>query len=224
MLASLTQVFGWPVHAAILVAIGAAAGVNYLGCAFFVFPRDVAGNQTSVRWRIFALGVVGYTLLLRGAYIGPPELLHEEAYYWNYAQHLDIGYLDHPPMVAWIIHLGTTVFGDTEFGVRIGAYVCWLITALFSYKLTYRIFNKSTAFRALILIAALPIFFGVGLLMTPDAPLIACWAGTLYFLYRALIDEKRHAWLGVGIWLGLGMLSKYTIALLGPRHIALPSH
>jgi dolichol-phosphate mannosyltransferase len=216
VLASLTEVFGWPVHAAILAAIGAAAGVNYLGCAFFVFPRNASDNQTDLRWRIFALGAVGYSLLLRAAYLGVPELLHEEAYYWNYAQHLDIGYLDHPPMVAWIIHSGTVLFGDTEFGIRIGAFVCWLVTALFSYKLTHRIFNKSTAVSALMLIAVLPIFFGTGLLMTPDAPLIACWSGALYFSYRALIDERRPAWLGVGICLGLGMLSKYTIALLCP--------
>jgi dolichol-phosphate mannosyltransferase len=216
VLASLTQFCGWPVHAAILAAIGAAAGVNYIGCAFFVFPQTVSGNQTALRWRILALGVVGYTLVLRAVYLGVPELLPEEAYYWNYAQHLDIGYLDHPPMVAWLIHLGTMLFGNTEFGVRFGAYVCWLVTALFSYKLTYRIFNKSAAFRALMLIATLPIFFGVGLLMTPDAPLIACWSGALYFLYRALIDEKRAAWWGAGICLGLGMLSKYSIALLGP--------
>jgi dolichol-phosphate mannosyltransferase len=179
-------------------------------------PQTVAGNQTALRWRVLSLAVIGYTLVLRGVYLGVPELLQEEAYYWNYAQHLDIGYLDHPPMVAWLIHLGTMLFGNTEFGVRFGAYVCWLVTALFSYKLTYRIFNKSAAFRALMLIAALPIFFGAGLLMTPDAPLIACWSGTLYFLYRALMDEKRIAWLGVGVCLGLGMLSKYSIALLGP--------
>ncbi|MFH0727180.1 MAG: glycosyltransferase family 39 protein [Pseudomonadota bacterium] len=216
VLASLTGFWDWPAHAAMLAAIGAAAGVNYLGCAFFVFSRDVSENQTNLRWRIFALGVIGYTLLLRAVYLGAPELLHEEAYYWNYAQHLDIGYLDHPPMVAWVIHAGTMLFGNTEFGIRFGAFACWLVTALFSYKLTYRIFNKSTALRALMLIAVLPIFFGVGLLMTPDAPLIACWSGALYFLYRALLDESRHAWIGAGICLGLGMLSKYTIALLGP--------
>jgi len=66
------------------------------------------------------------------------------------------------------------------------------------------------------LVAILPIFFGFGLVMTPDAPLTACWAGALYFLYCALIHEQRHAWIGAGICLGLGMLSKYTIALLGP--------
>jgi dolichol-phosphate mannosyltransferase len=62
----------------------------------------------------------------------------------------------------------------------------------------------------------LPIFFGFGgLVMQPDAPLLAYWAGVLYYLYRALIENHRGAWLGVGIFMGLGMLSKYTICLLG---------
>ena len=52
--------------------------------------------------------------------------------------------------------------------------------------------------------------------MTPDAPLAACWAGTLYFLARVLIDGDGRAWFGVGTFLGLGLLSKYTIVLLGP--------
>ena len=216
VLASLTQVSGLPPQTAILFAIGAAALVNYIGCAFLVFPQNVFKDQSNLRWRLLALGVVGYTLALRLFYLGAPELLQEEAYYWNYAQHLDIGYLDHPPAVAWIIRLGIMVFGNTEFGVRIGAYICWLITAFFSFKLAHRIFNKSTALRALLLIAILPIFFGSGLVMTPDAPLMACWSGALYFLYRALVDMRRKAWMGAGIFLGLGMLSKYTIALLGP--------
>lgn len=52
--------------------------------------------------------------------------------------------------------------------------------------------------------------------MTPDAPLVACWAGALYFLERAMLGERRLAWWGVGVFVGFGMLSKYTIALLGP--------
>ena len=52
--------------------------------------------------------------------------------------------------------------------------------------------------------------------MTPDAPLTAAWGGALYFLERALIGNRRAAWWGVGVCVGLGMLSKYTIALLAP--------
>lgn len=203
-------------EAAILFGVGAAAIVNYLGSAFFVFPSLSPRVPHGIRWRVAAIGVLGYVLVLRLVFLGLADLLPEEAYYWNYAQHLDIGYLDHPPMVAWLIWLGTSVFGDTEFGVRIGAYVAWLATAFFSFQFTRNLFGKSAAFVSVLLVATLPFFFSTGLMMMPDAPLTAAWAGALYFLERALIAEQRRAWWGVGLCAGLGMLSKYTIALLGP--------
>ena len=43
------------------------------------------------------------------------------------------------------------------------------------------------------------------------------WAASLYFLNRALIGDERWAWYGVGASLGLGLLSKYTIVMLGRR-------
>jgi len=51
--------------------------------------------------------------------------------------------------------------------------------------------------------------------MTPDAPLVAAWAATLYYMERALIANQNSAWLGMGIAFGLGMLSKYSLGLLG---------
>jgi dolichol-phosphate mannosyltransferase len=215
VLASLVNLWGWSPSWAIVAAIGAAALVNYLGSAFFAFPRE-AEPDPDLRWRVAALGVVAYVLLLRAISLGLPELLPEEAYYWNYAQHLDIGYLDHPPMVAWLIWLGTGLFGRGEFGVRIGAFTCWLVTAVFCFRLTRDLFGKSAAFRAVLLLAVLPFFFGVGFFMTPDAPLVASWAGALYFLQLALLRDRHLAWWGVGACIGLGMLSKYTIALLVP--------
>ncbi|MBZ5763386.1 glycosyltransferase family 39 protein [Rhizobium sp. VS19-DR104.2] len=155
-------------------------------------------------------------LALRLAYLGLVNLLPEEAYYWNFSQHVDIGYLDHPPMAAWTIWLGTSLFGNTEFGVRIGAYLSWIAAAFFLYRLTANLFGKSTAIICIVLTATLPAFFYTGFIMTPDVPLTVAWAGALYFLERALIADRRQAWWGVGICAGLGTVSKYTIALLGP--------
>ena len=169
-----------------------------------------------IRWRVLALAALGYVVLLRFVFLGTLNLLPEEAYYWNYAQHLDIGYLDHPPMVAWMIWIGTKLFGNTEFAVRIGASLSWLIAAFFCFQLTRNLYGKTVAFVAVMMFCTLPFFFATGLLMTPDAPLTAAWSGALFFLERALIGERRAAWLGVGLCMGFGMLSKYTIALLGP--------
>ncbi|MGJ4859656.1 glycosyltransferase family 39 protein [Labrys sp. La1] len=216
MLAGAVELLGWPAQAAIVLGIGVAAFVNYFGCAFFVFPSLSSRVPSDIRWRVAAMGLVAYVLVLRLIYMGLVNLLPEEAYYWNYAQHLDIGYLDHPPMVAWLVWLGTNLFGNTEFGVRVGATLMWLATAFFTFRLTRNLFGKSPAFVGVLFIATLPFFFTIGLTMTPDAPLTAAWAGTLCFLERALIAGQRRAWWGVGICMGLGLLSKYTIALLGP--------
>lgn len=216
VIACAVQLFGWPPQAALVLGIGAAAIVNYFGNAFFVFPSVNSRLPLETPWRVAAIGVLGYALMLRLAFLGVVDLVPEEAYYWNYAQHLDIGYLDHPPMVAWLIWLGTGLFGNTEFGVRTGAYVAWIVTVFFTFRLSSNLFGKSAALVSVLLVATLPFFFSTGIMMMPDAPLTAAWAGTLYFLERALLGDRRWAWLGVGTCVGLGMLSKYTIILLGP--------
>ena len=203
-----------------LLSVAAAC---YSLCAATAGFLLVSGNRNRacgpVNRRLAMLLIVAYTVILRLLYFGTFELTQEEAYYWNYSQHMAMGYLDHPPMVALLIWVGTHLFGNSETGVRVGALVCWIITAWFSYRLTLSAFDRKIALNSLVLIAALPLFFGTALIMTPDAPLIACWAGTLFYLHRVLIDGDHRSWIGVGVWLGLGLLSKYTIILLGPATI-----
>lgn len=218
-LALLTERAGWPEYAALPAAAAATAIITYLGGAFFAFRKD--GDRSDVlSWRLAALGLIGYSVLLRLAYLGLPDLLPEEAYYWNYAQHPALGYLDHPPMVAWLIAAGTALFGDTELGVRIGAFLCWFVAAGFCFALARNLYGKGTALTAAMLTAVLPFFFVFGFFTTPDAPLTACWAGALFFLERALSGGRARAWWGAGLCIGLGMLAKYTIALLVPATLA----
>jgi dolichol-phosphate mannosyltransferase len=125
--------------------------------------------------------VVGLAVVLKLIYAGRVELMPEEAYYWNYAQHLDIGYLDHPPMIGWLIAAGTAAFGDNPFGVRIGALCCGAIASVFIYRLTRDMFGETSGLVAVVLAQTLPFFFLTGILMTPDAPLTAAWAGRFTF-------------------------------------------
>ena len=172
-------------------------------------------TSTHKRGIEYSFIIIAVTLLVKLLCIGSNDLLVEEAYYWNYSAHLDIGYLDHPPMVALLIKIFTTIFGTNEFGVRVASIVCWVGTALFSFKLTESIKLGAGRF-AVMLVAILPFFFLHSLVITPDIPLMVCWSAALYYLYQALVQDKSTAWYIAGIWLGLGMLSKYTIVLLGP--------
>ncbi|MDV6341848.1 glycosyltransferase family 39 protein [Nitrosomonas sp. Is24] len=208
---------GWhaPPLWGILAATAAAAIICYLGSIFYIFPVKDNRPTIDTRWRVAAIGIVPFIIVFRLIYLGEIQLIPDEAYYWNYAQHMDLSFYDHPPMVAWLIWLGTAIAGDNEFGVRIGAFICGLITMGFLYALAKNLYDKSTAIRTTLLLAVLPCTFATGFLMTTDAPVMAAWAATLYYMERALIANRSSAWLGMGIAFGLGILSKYTLGLLG---------
>jgi dolichol-phosphate mannosyltransferase len=211
----LTTVWGLPAQVSIVFAIIATMVVTRAGYALSL-SSGVWRIGNGERWRAIAAALAICAFLLRLIYLAQVNLLPEETYYWNYSQHLDIGYLDHPPMVAWLIRLGTAVFGDSEFGVRIGALCCGAVASFFTYRLTRNLFDEASALVALVLMQVLPFFFFSGILMTPDAPLTAAWAASLYYLERALIGGRSAAWWGGGVCLGLGLLSKYTIGMLVP--------
>ena len=212
---ALCMQWGWVAHLAILPAIAVTALLIRAGHSLCL-NSQAWSLGSGERWRTLAFGLVLCSVLLRLVYCSQIELLPEETYYWNYAQHLDLGYLDHPPMVAWLIWAGTAVCGDTELGVRLGALLCAVVAAGFVYRLTCNLFDEVSALVALVIMQVLPFFFFSGILMTPDAPLTAAWAALLYFLERALLAGRPGAWWGAGISLGLGLLSKYTIAMVVP--------
>ncbi len=107
------------------------SSVLYFASSVSVLYLEFYSKNSTDKWRYYFVWVLIYSVILRFFYLGGPELFYEEAYYWNYAKHLDIGYLDHPPMVAWIIVLFTNLMGDNESAVRFDAFLCWFLTAAF---------------------------------------------------------------------------------------------
>jgi dolichol-phosphate mannosyltransferase len=213
----LALLIGWglPAQWAIVFAVAATVVLTRLGNALCL-SSAAWSLGSGIGWRALAIGFVVCAVLLRLIYSSQIELLPEETYYWNYSRHLDIGYLDHPPMVAWLIRAGTVVCGESEFGVRIGAIVCGAVASLYVYRLTRALFDEASALVALVFMQVLPFFFFSGIMMTPDAPLTAAWAALLYYLQQALIAGRASAWWRAGLCLGLGLLSKYTILMLAP--------
>jgi len=111
--------------------------------------------------------------------------------------------------------MGTGLFGNnrSEFA---SAHFCAGSLRHFSvYRLTANLFGKSAAFRAVLLLAALPLFFAFGFFMTPDSPLIACWAVGDSLLGAGAAGGNVPRLVGLGS-AGTCCLSKYTIVLLGP--------
>ena len=143
----------------------------------------------------------------------------QEAYYWTYAQHPDLSYYDHPPMVAWLILLGTTLFGDGAAGIRFGTWLCSAIVAWLGLALLRDMgITKRGRSAWLVLLLCVPILGMTHFLANPDAPLVTAWIATLLCLWRAR-DGVLHWWLLAGAAAGCALLSKYTAAFLLPGGI-----
>lgn len=145
------------------------------------------------------------------------QLLPEEAYYWNYSMHLALGYLDHPPLSAWCIALGNYLLGCNELGVRAATICFGLVTTFLLYHLTRRVYGSEAAAWSIPFSTLLPFFVGNGFYASPDAPLAVAWAAVLLLAVRILSDNERVTrvdWGVLGVCFGVGLLAKYTIALL----------
>jgi 4-amino-4-deoxy-L-arabinose transferase-like glycosyltransferase len=156
-------------------------------------------------------------LAVRLAYNGLRELVPDEAYYWVWSRHPAAGYLDHPPMIAWIIRAGTLAFGTSEFAVRSGAAMLTAGTILVTLALAaFRGADpKALKWAALILLLS-PFTAVLGTIIAPDTP--ACFFSicALAAAVAACSDQRCKCWwLVFGLCMGLALLSKYTSILIG---------
>lgn len=161
-------------------------------------------------------GLLAFLTLFRLWYDTRHELLQDEAYYWQWSRHLDWGYYDNTPLMAPVIRLFTTIFGQTELGVRAGATVCSLIISVFVYLLAKRLFGPAVAVVSVVLANVIPLFAAGSVIMTQDPVQIAFWAAALYVVHRALTDRPYWTWwIGAGVLAGLATQAKLNaLALL----------
>ena len=161
-------------------------------------------------------GVVAGVFLfwLAGAFFLP--VIQDEAYYATWSHYLDWGYFDHPPAVAWLAQLNR-VFPSSALALRAGTLVVALLTLLTAVRLFVELgFDK----KRLVPVAMLLLYGNIlglvfGFLATPDTGLMLAWGLALHEAAVALKRDPRR-WMTAGIVTGLGILSKYTMTMIGP--------
>ncbi len=133
------------------------------------------------------------------------DVYFDEAYYWQWARHLDWGYYDHPPLVAWLI---------AALGIRPTALLCGAGTVAAVWGLARDVYGtREAAWRAAALWSVVPAGVLAGVWTTPDTPLLLFWVLALWALYR-------ERWVLAGLACGLALLSKYPGVLLAAAFVA----
>jgi hypothetical protein len=140
----------------------------------------------------------------------------DEAYYFHWSRALAWGYFDHPPGVA-VLGLGTRLAPGSAVAARVGAIMVGLLTLLVLWRL-YRAcglgYGGGLLLALLLAAGTVPGLVGA-IVTTPDTLLTFCWALAMHEALAALRGDRRR-WLSAGVATGLGLLSKYSMAVIGP--------
>jgi membrane-associated phospholipid phosphatase len=177
-------------------------------------PRSAAPHATvDQHWLRLGYVWIAVCLLARLAYLasGTIQLAEDEAYQWLWSKHLALSYYSKPPLIAFTQFLGTSLWGDTAFGVRFFSPVIGAVLSVLVLRFFAREVNARAGFFLLLILTATPLMCAGAVLMTVDPLSVLFWTAAMLAGWRAVqANATSRPWLWVGLWMGLGFLSKYT--------------
>ena len=176
------------------------------------------------RWKIVLLQlVVLYLLALRLWFDIAVTPMGDEAYYWMWGQHLSWSYFDHPPLNGWLQGAVASVFGWSNFSVRLTtwlslagtAWVFWLWSALLAPD-----DREGWFWHTLVIALTIPTVAVMSGIAFHDHLLICFVLASLYAFHRFVVgwEAGRPAWRWLYLstaLLGLATLTKYNGVFLG---------
>lgn len=149
--------------------------------------------------------------LLNLIQVGLMELTSDEGYYWFYAQHLQWGYYDHPPMIAFLIKAGSAILPG-ELGVRFFNVVLSAGGLALFFSLLPDAVKKNS--RTYLVLLSAPLLHYLTFLLFPDGPLLFFSLLFLVVYKRFLQKETLATALLLGFALAGMAYSKYHGALV----------
>ncbi|MEP6778797.1 MAG: glycosyltransferase family 39 protein [Gemmatimonadaceae bacterium] len=162
-----------------------------------------------------AIGVAMFVLVMHimANVITPYELHRDEFLYLAMGEHLRLWRMDFPPFIAIVGRISHTMFDTWIPGLRLApafshaalVYSAAWATAVFGAR-------RSAQTLTALVVATSPFFLRPGTLFQPVTFDQLWWTLTLVaFIMRIRDDDPKH-WIGMGIFLGLGALTKFSIA------------
>jgi 4-amino-4-deoxy-L-arabinose transferase-like glycosyltransferase/membrane-associated phospholipid phosphatase len=167
------------------------------------------------RWMLLGYVLIGIMVVTKLWYIasGKIELSEDEAYQWLWSKHLALSYFSKPPFIAFAQFFGTSLFGDTELGVRFFPPVIAAILSVALLRFMAEQVNPRTAFWLIVVIQCTPLLAVGATLMTIDPLLVLFWTCAMIAGWRAMQPEGTlRDWIWTGIAMGAAFLSKYSAA------------
>lgn len=168
-------------------------------------------------WRLLvALALVKIGVHLVSAGLFAYGYMSDELYYFDCADRLAWGYVDHPPFSIAVLWLVRTAFGDGLIALRLVPALAGAATVVLAGLMARELGGGRVA-QGLAGLAALvsPVYLGVGGFYSMNALEPALWALAAYLLLRLFNGADKRLWLAVGAVLGIGLLNKISALWFG---------
>lgn len=154
-----------------------------------------------------------FVLILNLVQSALTDIIFDEAYYWYFAQNLSWGYFDHPPMVAFLVKIGLSLF-DGELGVRFMAPILYCANVLLLWSLIDSEKKHRYIWLFIVFVSGVGLLTAYGFMMVPDTPLVTFSLVFLWGYKRFLLKQDVIGIIVTGVGMALVMYAKYHGVLI----------
>ncbi len=143
-------------------------------------------------------------------------IFRDELYYAACAEHLDFGYVDHPPLVALLTALSRGILGESQLALRTLPAVAAGATVMLAALIVRELGGSRTAQALGAAATALaPVYVGNFGYLSMNAYDILIWTSITWVMVRLLRTRDPRWWIPFGVLAGVGLQNKLSILFLG---------
>jgi 4-amino-4-deoxy-L-arabinose transferase-like glycosyltransferase len=166
-------------------------------------------STESVLIAVFSMAALLVHLLTNGRY----SYFRDELYYIACGRHLDLGYVDQPPLSILLLRLSQLLLGDSLFAIGLLPALAGTAIVALTGIIAREIGGRAWAI-ALACAGSLCALFNlaVGNFFSMNAFEPLFWMGSVYLLVRIMNGGSPTLWLWFGVVLGFGLENKHSTA------------
>jgi 4-amino-4-deoxy-L-arabinose transferase-like glycosyltransferase len=178
--------------------------------------RKLLSRQTLLSDTAILIYLALFKLILHWLTSGGYGYFRDEFYYIAASQRLQWGYLEFPPMIAFITAFTRWLLGESLFALHFFPALAGALIVLLAGLMARELGGGrwAQALAALAVIVA-PVFLAMNSILTMDSFDELWWVLAAYIVLRLLKQDNPKLWLWFGLIAGLGLMTKITLAYFG---------
>ena len=132
-----------------------------------------------------------------------------------WGSNLDWGFNKHPPLSAFAVEIVYQIFGSQDWAYYFLSQIFVIIAFIVVYKFSEEIFNnKNLALLSVLLLEGIYFYNFTTPEFNVNVAQLPFWALTVYYTWRCIKYDKATDYVFLGLFAGLGILSKYLFIYL----------